>query len=178
MVNYMLVYEGVQMNRRNLLFVNLFIFVMLILPQTGLADKVALYDADLSEIIGQEGLVGESTIPINTHVDNMTVMNGLVNLNDVNIQGSITTKASSMNPSIVNEMTNLDLPGDGKMDFVKKVIQFMGLGSQQIDQTINIDLLTIGAIRLGNDISSPSFGDLYMNRHVININGSSSVMPH
>lgn len=166
------------MIRSKLLLMAVLLNAVLILPQTGLANKITLHDNELSEVIGQEGVGTETTNPINMHIDNTNVINNLVQLSDVDIKGSLTTRGPMANTTIEPEMTDLNLPGDGKINFGLKVLQSLGLGSQDFDKTINIDKLTVGGIRLGNDIKAPSFGSVYVDSMNMNLKGSTSVTPH
>ena len=162
------------MNRTSLLAA-LCMIAMLVLPQTGLAKMVALSDADLSDVIGQAGFAEDTTATFNSHIDNTTTMNGIMNLSDVNIQGSIINRA----PTTMNtNMANAAVPGFGMMGLGMMGLGSMGLGTHQIDMTINIDRFTIGAIRVGNDTAGPSFGSFAMSGFRADIKGTVSITVH
>jgi len=168
------------MNRTNLLAA-LCMIAMLILPQTGLAKMVALSDGDLSEVIGQAGFAEDTTTTFNSQIDNVPTAYGILNLSDVNIQGSIVNRAPTS--TITNAaMTNLAVPGAvpgfGMMGLGLMGLGSMGLGTHLIDMTINIDKYTIGAIRIGNDTTGPSLGSFAMYGFKADIKGTVSITAH
>jgi hypothetical protein len=154
---------------------------MLILPQTGLAQMVALSDGELSEVIGQAGFAEDTTTIFNSHIDNMPTQYGILNLSDVTLQGSIvnrvptTTAANTAmtNLAVPGIVPGFAMPGLGMMG-----LGFMGLGTHFIDMTINIDKYTIGAIRVGNDMTGPSLGDFAMYGFRADIKGTVSITAH
>ena len=168
------------MNRTNLLAA-LCMIAMLILPQTGLAKMVALSDGDLSEVIGQAGFAEDTTTTFNSQIDNVPTAYGILNLSDVNIQGSIVNRAPTStitNTAMVNLAVPGAVPGFGMMGLGLMGLGSMGLGTHLIDMTINIDKYTIGAIRIGNDTTGPSLGSFAMYGFKADIKGTVSITAH
>jgi hypothetical protein len=110
--------------------------------QASSAGDASLRDDDLREVTGQEGFDGRITIPLDEHINSMSAMNGIFQLDGVDIKGSLIMNRPRVDAGLADEMTNLTLPGDGSISFGLKAMEFMGLGSQDIDTTINIERLT------------------------------------
>jgi hypothetical protein len=166
--------------KRTSLLAALCMFGLLMLPQTGLAKMVPLSDADLSEIIGQAGFAEDTTIPFDSHIDNMTAMNGILNFSDVTIQGSVTDRTSNNqnNANMVNQLATAGLPGFGMMGLGLMGLGSMGLGTHLIDMSIDIDRFSIGAIRVGNDTTGPSLGSFDMFGFHADIKGTVTITTH
>jgi hypothetical protein len=155
------------MYRRNL-FTALCMFILLTLPHTGMASMTPLTDIDLNNVTGQAGIapqaVAEDTtrMTFDNHYDNIPILNGLLNLGDVTIQGSIETRNdSNVSVSQVDSSTLTGLTGiGGIMSFGMAGLGAMSMGTHHIDTTLDIDRLSIGAIRIGQDLTGPSLGSL------------------
>ena len=170
--------KGVTMKRTSLLAA-LCMIGLLMLPLTGMAKMVPLSDDQLSEVIGQAGFAEDTTAAFNSHVDNMPVMGGILNYGDVTIQGSVTSRnTTAPNTNMVNQLTSPGIPGLGMMGLGLMGLGSMGLGTHLIDMTINIDRFSIGAIRIGNDTTGPSLGDLVILGFHADIKGTVSVTAH
>ncbi|HVN70589.1 MAG TPA: hypothetical protein VMU10_01085 [Desulfomonilia bacterium] len=165
--------------KRTCLLAALCMIGLLMLPQTGSAKMVLMSDDQLSEVIGQAGFAEDTTASFNTHMDNMPVMGGIFNYSDVTMQGSVVTRNSTPpNTNMVNQFTNAGIPGFGMMGLGLMGLGSMGLGTHVVDMTINIDKLTIGAIRVGNDTTGPSLGDFALYGLHADIKGTVSVTVH
>jgi len=165
--------------KRTCLLATLCLIGMLMLPQTGSAKMVLMSDDQLSEVIGQAGFAEDITTTFNTHIDNMSVMGGIFNYSDVTMQGSVVTRNStSPNTNMVNQLTNAGIPGFGMMGLGLMGLGSMGLGTQVVDMTININQLTIGAIRIGNDTTGPSLGSFALYGLHADISGTVTVTVH
>ena len=79
---------------------------------------------------------------------------------------------------MVNQLTSPGIPGLGMMGLGMMGLGSMGLGTHLIDMTINIDRFSIGAIRVGNDTTGPSLGDLVIVGFQADIKGTVSVTAH
>jgi hypothetical protein len=172
------------MHKRNIRAA-LCMFVLLTLPYTGMAAMTPLSDIQLNDVTGQagispEGIADEVTrMTFNNHFDNIPVMNGLLNLGDVTIQGAIETRSNStMNGTTVSQLTNSSLtglPGLGIMGFGMSGLGAMSVGTHHIDTTMDIDRLSIGAIRVGQDLTGPSLGSLDVIGMHMTIRGTVSI---
>jgi hypothetical protein len=163
--------KGVSMKRTSILAAVCMIG-LLMLPQTGLAQMVPLSEDQLSEVIGQAGIAEEVTM-FDSHVDNMSTMNGILNLSDVTLKGSIDNRGTTLSTNLTNQLTTTSIPGFGLMG-----LGTMGLGTHLINMTINIDRLSIGAIRVGNDTTGPSLGSLDIYGLRADITGTVSITAH
>ena len=157
--------------KRTSLFAAVCMIGLLMLPQTGLAKMVPLSEDQLSEVIGQAGIAEEVTT-FDSHVDNMSAMNGILNFGDVTMKGSIDNRSTS-NMNLANQLTTVGVPGLGLMG-----LGTLGLGTHLIDMTINIYRLSIGAIRVGNDTTGPSLGSLDIIGMHADIKGTVSITAH
>lgn len=155
--------------------VALCIIGLLMMPLTGLANMVPLSEDQLSEITGQAGFAEETTTTFNSHIDNMPILNGVLNLSDVTMQGSVVNRAST--DTNISNISNLAFPGFGMMGLGLMGLGSMGFGTHLIDMTINIDKFTIGAIYVGND-KTASLGDFVMYGFQANIKGAVSITAH
>jgi len=165
--------------KRTSLLAALCMIGLLMLPLTGMAKMVPLSDEQLSEVIGQAGFAEDTTATFNSNIANMPVMGGILNYSDVTIQGSVTTRNSAdANTNLVNQLTGPGIPGLGMMGLGMMGLGSMGLGTHLIDMTVNIDKLTIGAIRVGNDTTGPSLGDFAMYGFKADIKGTISISTH
>jgi len=165
--------------KRTSLLAALCMIGVLMLPLTGMAKMVPLSDDQLSEVIGQAGFAEDTTTTFNSNIANMPAMGGILNYSDVTIQGSVTVRNSNdANTNLVNQLTSPGIPGLGMMGLGFMGLGSMGLGTHLIDMTINIDKLIIGAIRVGNDTTGPSLGDLYISGLHADIKGIVSVTAH
>jgi hypothetical protein len=170
--------KGVSM-KKPILLAAICMFGLLMLPQTGSAKFVSLSDAELSEVIGQAGFAEDTTSIFNTHSDTMSTMNGVLNFSDVTIQGSITSRDSTTNnTNKVNQLADLGLPGFGMIGLGLMGLRSMGFGTYLVDVTIDIDRLSIGAIRIGSDITGPSLGSFDILGMHADIKGAISVTAH
>ena len=125
---------------------------LLMLPCTASAQLVPLSDDELSEVIGQAG------IAFDQHMDTMSGMGGLLNYSDVTIIGSVDVRNQfNVDANFNDRMT---MPGFGMTGLGLMGLSSVGLGTHVIDMAIDIDQFTIGAIRIGNDPTSPSLGSL------------------
>lgn len=145
---------------------------LFLLPQAGLAKMVSLSDDRLSEVIGQAGIANEAIhASFDSHFDNIPAFNGILNFGDVTIRGSIDIRnPDSMNISLVNTLTNPALPGLGLMG-----LGGMGLGTHEIDMTTHIDQFSIGAIRVGQDLTGPALGSLDILDMHVEVKGTVSI---
>ncbi len=160
------------MNRKNLFIATMLLTAILILPQTGSTNKGPLNDTELCDVIGQEGSIVETTIPINIHFDNLSELNGVLNFHDLNFQGSITTRDSSTSITNAYEIADLIFPYTGMFSFGLVPLESIGKNPQQFDMTIKIDDFSIGAIQPGNAVKGPGFGSVQMSGGVINFKGT------
>jgi hypothetical protein len=154
------------MYRRNI-FAALCMFVLLTLPHTGMASMSPLTDVELNNVTAQAGIepqaIAEETsrMTFDNHFDNISVFYGLLNLGDVTIQGSVETRSgSSMTTSQLSDSTLTGLSGLGIMCFGMTGLGAMSVGTHYIDAAMDIDRLSIGAIRVGQDLTGPSLGSL------------------
>lgn len=164
------------MKRENL-YVILCVITMLMLSAPSFAERVILYDTDLREVTGQAGFAKGSIIEINTHIDKIPVMNGILTLGDVTLQGSLTTMDSPAEIDPVDHITDIDLPEYGITGLGLSILRSIGFGSGQIDVTITMDLISIGAVYAGDDINGPSFGSVGVSGLSTDIRGTASFMP-
>jgi hypothetical protein len=148
---------------------------LLMFPQTGSAKTIPLSENQLSEVYGQAGFAEDTTTIINSQIDNMSTMNGLMTLSDVNIQGSIVNRAPSTTNTNIAYAT---VPGFGMMGLGSMGLGSMGLGTHLINTTININLFSIGAIRVGNDTNGPSLGSFAISGLHADIQGTVSITAH
>ena len=170
--------KGVTMKRTSLLAA-LCMIGLLMLPLTGMAEMVPLSDDQLSEVIGQAGFAEDTTTTFNSTIANMPAMGGILNYSDVTIQGSVTSRNSTTtDTNLVNQLTSPGIPGLGMMGLGMMGLGSMGLGTHLIDMTININRFSIGAIRVGNDTTGPSLGDLVIVGFHADIIGTVSVTAH
>jgi hypothetical protein len=155
------------MYRRTLLTA-LCMFTLLTLPLAGRASMTQLTDGELDNVTGQAGSVslevaGDVTrMTFDTTYDNIPVLHGLLNLGDVTIQGTIETKSdSSVSVSQVTSSSLTGLTGiGGIMSFGMTGLGGMSMGTHYIDAAMDINRLTIGSIRIGQDLTGPSLGSL------------------
>ncbi len=154
------------------LFAALYMIVLLLLPQAGSAKMVALSDNTLSEVVGQAGIANEAIhMAFNSHFDNIPTLNGILNLSDITMRGSIDIRnVNPMNISMLNPLTNPVLPGLGMTG-----LGSMGLGTHIIDMTTNIDQFSIGAIHIGKDTTGPSLGSIDIFNMRVDVQGTISI---
>lgn len=157
------------------LLVVLCLGAVLMLPQTGAAEKTALKDEELKDVVGQSGIVKERTTKFDTHYDTLPVMNGLLSLTDVDIKGSITTRTPFDDQTPVTQTSDLDLPGGLEVKGLQTILDYLGSGSGDIDATINIDELSIGAMRAGSSGVGSTFGSVSVDNMRIDLVGSAPV---
>ncbi|HOJ13505.1 MAG TPA: hypothetical protein PLS81_08190 [Deltaproteobacteria bacterium] len=125
---------------------------LLMLPCAASAQLVQLADEQLGEVVGQAG------IAFDQHYDNVSGMGGLLNYSDVTLVGSVEVRNQTEVPQdLVSQMA---MPGFSMFGLGLMGLRSMGIGTHAIDMTINIDQLTIGAIRVGNDTTGPELGSL------------------
>ncbi len=161
--------------KKTSLFAALYMIGLLLLPQAGSAKMVALSDNTLSEVVGQAGIANDAIhAAFDSHFDNVSTMNGILNLSDVTIRGSVDIRdVNAMNITMVNQLTNpglSSLPCFGMMG-----LGSMGLGTHVIDMATNIDQFSIGAIRIGRDTTSPSLGSIDILDMHVDIKGTVSI---
>ena len=156
--------------KKTSLFAALCMVGLLMLPYSASAQMVPLSDDQLSEVIGQAG------IAFDQHWDTMTGMGGLLNYSDVTMIGSVDIRnQSTVDTNFINQMA---MPGFGMMGLGIMGLGSMGLGTHVIDMTIDIDLFTIGAIRIGNDTTGPELGSFYLSGLHADIKGTVSITAH
>lgn len=155
------------------------IFGLLLLPQAGLAAMTDLSDDQLCEITGQAGIVSDVTrYTIDNHVDSLPVMYGLITLTDVTVKGTMDVKNPETNNLVTQVATSgagtgLGMPGIGMMG-----LSSMSIGVHQIDTTLDLERMSIGAIHIGTDITGPSLGSLdILNMHAT-VRGTVAIAAH
>lgn len=167
-------------------FAALCMFVLLMLPYTGMASMKPLTDVQLNEVTGQAGISpegisdGVTRMTFDNHFDNIPAMYGLLNLGDVTVKGAIETRNSSS--MTVSQLTNSTLTGltgmGGIMGFGMTGLAGMGVGTHHIDSTMDIERLSIGTIRIGQDLTGPSLGSLDIIGMHATIQGTVSISMH
>lgn len=164
------------------IFTALCTLVLLALPHTGMAALTPLTDIELNGVTGQAGIEPQATaeaasrMSFASHSDNIPVMNGLLNLGDVTIQGAIETgDTGSMTVSQIAGSTLAGFPGLGIMGFGMTGLGAMSIGTHHIDAVMDIDLLSIGAIRVGSDLTGPSLGSIDIRGMHTEIRGTISI---
>ncbi|HOI06773.1 MAG TPA: hypothetical protein PK213_06515 [Deltaproteobacteria bacterium] len=141
-------------------------FVLLTLPHAGMAALTPLSDVQMNDVTGQAGIAPEGIVDevarmaFNNHFDNIPVMNGLLNLGDVTVQGAIETRLNGTMVSQITSSSLTGLPGLGIMGFGMSGLGAMSVGTHHINAAMDIDRLSIGAIRIGQDATGPSLGSL------------------
>ncbi|HPC47480.1 MAG TPA: hypothetical protein PLW83_05510 [Deltaproteobacteria bacterium] len=138
--------------KKTSVFVALCTIGLLILPSAASARLVPMSDEQLGEVVGQAG------IEFDRHWDNVSAMGGLLNYSDVSMAGSVEVRNQNEVPATL--LNQFPVPGLGVFGFGLMGLRSMGIGTHAIDMAINIDQLTIGAIRVGNDMSGPELGSL------------------
>jgi len=133
-----------------------------------MASMTPLTDVELCDVTGQAGIDAQAVagkvtrMTFDNHFDNISIMNGLFNLGDVTIQGAIETRNDSS--VSVSQVANSSLTGlagiGGIMSYGMTDPGGMSMGTHYIDCTMDIDRLSIGAIRIGQDLTGPSLGSL------------------
>jgi hypothetical protein len=161
-------------------------FALLMLPNAGKAAMAPLTDVELNDVTGQAGISAMDTVDgvtrmtFDNHFDNIPVMNGLLNFGDVTIQGAIETRNNSS--MTVSQLTNSTLTGltgmGGIMGFGMAGLGGMSVGTHYIDTTIDINRLSIGAIRVGQDLTGPSLGSLDILGLHATVQGTISISMH
>lgn len=167
-------------------FAALCMFVLLMLPYTGRASMTPLADMELNEVTGQAGISPEAVsegvtrMTFDNHFDNIPIMNGLFNLGDVTVQGAIETRNDSS--MTVSQLTSSSLTGltgmGGLMGFGMSGLAGMSVGTHHIDTALDIDRLSIGTIRIGQDLTGPSLGSLDIIGMHATIKGTVSLSMH
>ncbi len=167
------------MNKKNLLLIALCIIGLLIIPRTGSARMVAMSDDRLNEVTGQAGIVNDVVrIAFDTQYDNVPVLGQLINLSDVSMYGSVINRIPTSVDSLTDQWVSPSLPGLGMAGLGLMGLSSLSLGTNLIDQTINIDRLSIGAIRIGNDMTGPSLGSIDVIGMQTDIKGIVTVTMH
>jgi hypothetical protein len=141
--------------------------LLLALPFAASAQLVPLTEEQLGEVVGQAG------IAIDQHYDNVSGMGGVLNYSDVNIVGSIDVRNQSWVPA--NFVNQLNLPRFSMFGFGLMGLWSMGIGTHAVDMTIDIDRLTIGAIRVGQDTTGPELGSLAIYGMHADVKGTVSI---
>jgi len=153
---------------RRTIIAALCMFALLTLPQTGMAAMSALTDAEMTDVTAQAGIQtvevanGVTRMTFDNHYDNISVFHGLLNMGDVTVQGSFESRTddNSTTVSQFESSTLSGMTGFGIMGFGMTGLGTMSVGTHQIDATLNLDRLHIGAIRVGTDLTGPSMGSL------------------
>ncbi len=133
---------------------------LLLLPQAGRASMIDLSDEQLCEITGQAGIISDITrYAIDTHVDNMPVMNGLLTLTDFTVKGTMDLKNSHTSNLVTQVVTpgatGFGMPGLGMMGMGMTTV-----GVHKIETSLDLERMSIGAIHIGSDITGPSLGSI------------------
>jgi hypothetical protein len=158
-------------------------------PQAiGMASLLPLAEVAIRDTSGQEGIDsveisnGVTRMTFDNHYDNIPILHGLLNLGDVTIQGAIETRSdSSVTVSQVSNSTLTGLSGLGIMGFGMSGLAGLGtmsVGTHHIDAAMDIDRLSIGAIRIGQDLTGPSLGSLDIIGMHTEIKGTISISMH
>jgi hypothetical protein len=152
---------------------------LLLLPQAGRASMTDLSDEQLCEITGQAGIISDVTrYAIDTHLDSMSVMNGLLTLTDITVKGTMDVKNSEPGHLVTQVMTSgagtgFGMPGLGMMG-----MGIMTIGVHKIDTSLDLERMSIGAIHIGSDITGPSLGSIdILNMHA-SVRGTVAISVH
>jgi len=161
------------------LFAAFFMLGLLLLPQAGRASMTVLSDEQLCDVTGQAGIISDVTRSvIDTHLDNVPVMNGLLTMTDFTVKGTMDVKNSETGNLVTQVATSgagtgFGMPGLGMMG-----MGMMTIGVHKIDTSVDLERMSIGAIHIGSDITGPSLGSLdILNMHV-SIRGTVAISAH
>jgi hypothetical protein len=164
--------------KRTSLLAALCMIGLLLLPQSGRANMTDLSDDQLCEITGQAGIISDVTrYAIDTHLDNMPVMNGLITLTDITVKGTMDVRNSETSTLVTQVATSgagmgFGMPGLGMMGMG------MSIGVHKIDTSLDLERMSIGAIHIGSDITGPSLGSIdILNMHA-SIRGTVAISAH
>jgi hypothetical protein len=133
----------------------------------------------LNEVTGQAGIVNDVTrIAFDTHYNSIPILGQLINLSDVTMTGSVTNRIPSSVDSLTDQWVSPSIPVFGMAGLGLMGLGSLGLGTHVIDQTIDIDRFSVGAIRIGNDLTGPSLGSLNVLEMHTDIKGTVSISMH
>ena len=156
--------------KRTSLFAVLCVLGLLMLPQAGMAKLVALSEDQLSEVTGQAGIgIDVTHLDIDTHLDTVATLGGILTLSDVTIMGAIDYRV----PLTTNIVSGVTAPVGAMAG-----LGMMGLVNHAVDMSIYIDRYTIGAIRIGPDPLGPSLGSIGIYGLHADIRGTVSITAH
>lgn len=161
--------------KRTSLFAVLCVLGLLMLPQAGMAKLVALSEDQLSEVTGQAGIgIDVTHLDIDTHLDTLTTLGGILTLSDVTIMGAIDYKV----PLTTNIVSGVTTPVGAMAGIGMMGLGMVGLVNHAVDMAIDIDRYTIGAIRIGPDPLGPSLGSIGIYGLHADIRGTVSITAH
>ncbi|MGC9323530.1 MAG: DUF6160 family protein [Desulfomonilia bacterium] len=163
--------------KQKVLFSVICVIVLIFLPFAGRAQMVALSDEQLCEVTGQAGIAFDATQAVfDTYIDNMTALGGILNYSDVMIKGAVEVRNPLPTPTdIVMPMNPLNSLGTSMMGLGMFGLGMVGLISHTVDMSIDIDQFSIGAIRIGPDVTGPSLGSFGMYGFHADIKGTVSI---
>jgi hypothetical protein len=164
--------------KRTSLFAALCMIGLLMLPQAGRANMVPLSDDQLCEVTGQAGIAADTTHFTIKHMDNMPKFNGMLTLSDVTIKGTIDIKNSTANDLVTQVANPVDMMGLGMPGFGMMGMGTMSVGVHKIDTAIDLERFSVGAIRIGSDVTGPSLGSLDILGMHASIKGTIAISTH
>lgn len=135
-----------------------------------MAKLVALSEDQLCEVTGQAGIgIDVTHLDIDTHLDTVATLGGILTLSDVTIMGAIDYRV----PLTTNIVSGVTAPVGAMAG-----LGMMGLVNHAVDMSIDIDRYTIGAIRIGPDPLGPSLGSIGIYGLHADIRGTVSITAH